>query len=65
VKLLQEKIGSTLGHKLRIKIFEEKTPRAQHLGESIDKWKTFCTAKEIVTRLQRQVYRMGQNLCPI
>jgi hypothetical protein len=29
------------------------------------KLKWFCTAKEIVTRLQRQVYRMGQNLCPI
>jgi hypothetical protein len=39
--------------------FLNRTQKAQHLRETINKWdciklKSFCTAKEIVTRLKRQ-----------
>jgi hypothetical protein len=38
--------------------FLNRTPTAQHLRERMDKWdhiklKSFCTAKETVTRLKR------------
>jgi hypothetical protein len=58
VKLIQEKTGSTLNH-IGIANFINGTPIAQQLRESIDKWdyiklKSFCIAKETVTRLKRQ-----------
>jgi hypothetical protein len=38
--------------------FENRTSKAQHLRETMNKWdciklKSFCTAKETVTRLKR------------
>jgi hypothetical protein len=51
VKLIQEKIGNTLDHIGIGNNFMNRTPIAQQLRESIDKWdymkiKSFCTAKE-------------------
>jgi hypothetical protein len=59
VKLIQEKIGNTLYHIGLGNNFMNRTPIAQQLRESIDKWdymklKSFCTAKETVTRLKSQ-----------
>jgi hypothetical protein len=59
VKLLLEKIGNTLDHIGIGNNFVNGVPIAQQLRERIDKWddmklKTFCTAKETVTRLKRQ-----------
>jgi hypothetical protein len=39
--------------------FLNRTPKAQHLRETMNKWdcfklKNFCAAKETVTRLKRQ-----------
>jgi polyhydroxyalkanoate synthesis regulator phasin len=47
-----------------------KTPIAQQLREMIDKWdcmklKSFCTTKETLTRLKRQVTEWGKNLCQL
>jgi hypothetical protein len=57
VKLIQEKLGTTLNHMGIGNNFMTGTPMAQQLRESIDKWdymklKSFCTAKETVTRLK-------------
>jgi hypothetical protein len=58
VKLTQEKIGSTLDHRDIGNNFMSRTPKVKQLRENIDKWdymklKHFCTAKCIVTRLER------------
>jgi hypothetical protein len=59
VKLIQEKIGNTLTHIGIGNNFMSRTLIAQQLRERIDKQdrvklKSFCTAKETVTRLKRQ-----------
>jgi hypothetical protein len=59
LKLLHETIGKILEHIGIDNTFLNRTPMAQKLRERFDKWdcmklKTFCTAKEMVTRLKRQ-----------
>jgi hypothetical protein len=59
LKLLQEAVGNTLEQIDRGNDFENRTPKDQHLRETMNKWdciklKSFCTAKEAVTRLKRQ-----------
>jgi hypothetical protein len=58
LKLNQAKIGNTLDHIGLGNNFVTGTPVAQQLRKNIDKWdsmklKTFCTAKETVTRLMK------------
>jgi hypothetical protein len=50
--------------------FLNRTPITQEIRARIDKWdciklKSFCTAKETITRMKRQAYRMGQNFCKL
>jgi hypothetical protein len=50
--------------------FLNRTPLAEQLRERMDKWdfmklKSFCTTKEMVTRLKRKLTRMGENLCQL
>jgi hypothetical protein len=60
LKQLQEAIGNTLE---QIGIGNDvlnRTPKAQHLSETMNKWdciklNSFCTAKETVTRFKRQL----------
>jgi hypothetical protein len=59
VKLIQRKIGSTLGHIGIGNNFMNETPVAQQLRERIDKrdcmkLRSFFTTKEMITRLKRQ-----------
>jgi hypothetical protein len=61
VKLLHENIGKTLEDLDRVKIndFLNMNPIAQEIRARIDRWdciklKTFCTSKEIITRMKRQ-----------
>jgi hypothetical protein len=59
LKLLQERAENTLEHVHIGNNFLNRTPMAQELIEMIDRWvylklQSFCTAKEIVTRLKRQ-----------
>jgi hypothetical protein len=59
LKLLQEVVGNTLEQIGIGNNFLNKTQKAQHLRERMNKWdciklKSFCTAKETVTRLKRQ-----------
>jgi hypothetical protein len=56
--LVQERIGNTLEVIGIGKDFLNKTPAAQQLRESMDKWyfiklKSFCKTKEMVSKLKR------------
>jgi hypothetical protein len=58
LKQLQEAVGNTLKQISVQNNFLNKTQKAQHLRETMNKWdciklKSFCTAKETVTRLKR------------
>jgi hypothetical protein len=59
LKQLQEVIGNSLKQTDTRNDFPNKTQMAQHLRGRMNKWdciklKSFCTAKEPVTRLKRQ-----------
>jgi uncharacterized protein (DUF736 family) len=59
LKQLQEAVGNTLEQIGIGNDFLNRTQKAQHLRETMNKWdciklKSFCTAKETVTRLKRQ-----------
>jgi hypothetical protein len=59
LKLLQERIGKTPEHTGIGNNFLNRILIAQQLRKKIDEWecitlKSFCTAKETVTRLHRQ-----------
>jgi hypothetical protein len=56
--LVQERVGNTLEVIGIGKDFLNRTPAAQQLRQSIDKWnfiklKSFCTTKEMVCKLKR------------
>jgi hypothetical protein len=56
--LVQERVGNTLEVIDIGKDFLNRTPAAQQLRESIDKWdfiklKSFCSTKEMVSKLKR------------
>jgi hypothetical protein len=59
LKQLQEAVGNTLELIGMGNNFLNRTLKAQHLRETMNKWdfiklKSFCTAKEAVRRLKRQ-----------
>jgi hypothetical protein len=59
LKLLQERVGTTLEHIGISDNFLNRTPIAQQLKEKIENWdymklKSFWTAKKLITRLKRQ-----------
>jgi hypothetical protein len=59
LKQLQEAVGNTLEHIDIGNDFLNRTQKAQHLRDRMNKWdciklKNFCTAKETATRLKRQ-----------
>jgi hypothetical protein len=56
--LVQERAGNTLEVIGKVKDFLNRTPAAQQLRESMDKLdstklKSFCTSKEVVSKLKR------------
>jgi hypothetical protein len=58
LKLVQERAGNTLEVIGIGKGFLNRTPAAQQLIESIEKWdfiklKSFCTTKEMISKLKR------------
>jgi hypothetical protein len=57
-KQFQKVVGNTLEHINTGNDFLSRTQKVQHLRERMNKWdliklKSYCTAKEIVTRLKR------------
>jgi hypothetical protein len=68
VKLVQEGAGSTLKVIGIGKDFLNRTPAAQQLRERMDKWdfiklKSFCTTKEMVSKLRRPT-QSGRKYLP-
>jgi hypothetical protein len=64
--LVQERAGNTLGAIGIGKDFLNRIPAAQQLRERMDKWdymklKSFCTTKEMVSKLKRPP-TMGENI---
>jgi hypothetical protein len=58
LKLVQKKTGNTLEEIGIGNVFLNRTPAAQQLRERMDKWdymklKSFCTTKEMVSKLKR------------
>ena len=59
VKLLEENIGRTLYDINHSKILYDPPPRVREIKAKINKWglikhKSFCTAKETVSKVKRQ-----------
>jgi hypothetical protein len=69
LKLVQERVGNTLEAIDIGKDFLNRTPAAQQLRESIDKWdfiklKNFCTTEEMVSKLKRDHPQSGRKYLP-
>jgi hypothetical protein len=66
LKQLHEAVGNTLEHIGIGNDFLNRTLKAQNLRETMNKWdciklKSFCTAKETVTRLKRKPIEWEKN----
>ena len=59
IKLLQENIGRTLDDINQSKILYDPPPRVMEIKTKVNKWdliklKSFCTAKETISKVERQ-----------
>ena len=59
IKLLEENIGRTLNGINQSKILYDPPPRVMEIKTKVNKWdlmkhKSFCTAKETITKVKRQ-----------
>ena len=59
IKLLEENIGRTLNDINQSKILYDPPPRVMEIKTKVNKWdliklKSFCTAKETVSKVKRQ-----------
>ena len=59
IKLLEENIGRTLDDINQSKILYEPPPRVMEIKAKVNKWdliklKSFCTAKETISKVKRQ-----------
>ena len=59
IKLLEENIGKTLSDRNHTKILYDPPPRILEIKAKINKWdlmklKSFCTAKETISKVKRQ-----------
>ena len=59
IKLLEENIGRTLHDIKQSKILYDPPPRVMEIKTKVNKWglikpKSFCTAKEIISKVKRQ-----------
>ena len=60
IKLLEENIGRTLDDINQSKILYDPRPRVMEIKTKVSKWdliklKSFCTAKETISKVQRQL----------
>ena len=66
MKLLEENIGRTLDDINQSKILYDPPPRVMELKTKVHKWdliklKSFCTAKETISKLKRQPSQWKKN----
>ena len=59
IKLLEENVGRTPNDINQSKIFYDPPPRVMEIKTNVNKWdliklKSFCTAKETISKLKRQ-----------
>ena len=60
IKLLEENIGRTLDDINQSKVLYDPLPRVTEIKTKVNKWdlikpKSFCTAKETISKVQRQL----------
>ena len=65
IKLLEENIGRTLDDRNQSKILYDPPPRVTEIKTKVNKWdliklKSFCTAKETISKVKRQPFGMGE-----
>ena len=68
IKLLKENMGRTLYDINHSKILFDPPPRVIKIKTEINKWdlkklKSFCTAKESISKVKKITLRMGENIC--
>ena len=66
IKLLEENIGRTLDDINQSKILYDPPPRLMELKTKVNKWdliklKSFCIAKETISKVKIKTLRMGDN----
>ena len=66
IKLLEENIGKTLSDINHSRILYDPPPRILEIKAKINKWdliniKSFCTTKEIICKVKKTAFRMGEN----
>ena len=65
IKLLEENIGRTLNDINQSNILHDPSPRVMEIKTEVNKWdliklKSFCTAKETISKVKRHPLRMGE-----
>ena len=66
IKLLEENIGRTLSDINQSKILYDPPPRVTEIKTKVNKWdliklKSFCTAKETLSKVKKTTLRMGES----
>ena len=66
IKLLEENIGRSLNDINQSKILYDPPPRVMETKTKVNKWdliklKSFCTAKETISKVKRHSLRVGEN----
>ena len=66
IKLLEENIGKTLSDINHSRILYDPAPRVVKIKAKINKWdliklKSFCTAREAISKVKKTTLRMGEN----
>ena len=65
IKLLEENIGRTFNDTNQIKVLYDPPPRVMEIKTKASKWdlikfKSFCTAKETLSKVKRQLSEWGK-----
>ena len=66
INLLEENIGRTLDDINQSKILYDPPPRVIEIKTKVNKWdliklKSFCTAKETISKVKKTTLEMGEN----
>ena len=66
IKLLEENTGRTHNDKNQSKILYDPPPRVLEIKTKVNKWdliklKSFCTARETISKVKKTTLRMGEN----
>ena len=66
IKLLEENIGRTPNDINQSKILYDPAPRVTEIKTKVNKWdliklKSFCTAKETISKVKKTTLGMGEN----